>query len=52
MPLATRHRATYDLGAVSSNGSNVLVVNNGQSVQVSWTQAGFDPAVKFAVKGG
>lgn len=51
-PLATEHKATYELGAVSSNGSNVLVVNNGQGVQVSWTQAGFAPVVKFVVKGG
>jgi carbonic anhydrase len=50
--LANEHRATFELGAaVSSNGSNVLLVNNGQGVQVSWTQTGFSPKVLITVKG-
>lgn len=49
--LANEHRATYELGAVSSNGSNVVLVNDGHSVQVSWTRAGFDPKITITVKG-
>lgn len=51
--LANEHRATFELGAaVSSNGSNVLLVNNGQGVRISWTQTGFNPKVLITVKDG
>lgn len=50
-PLANEHRAMFELGAAVSNGTNVLLVNNGASVQVSWTQT-FSPKVTITVKGG
>lgn len=50
--LANEHRAKFELGAAVSNGSNVLLVNNGQGVRVSWTQPGFSPKVTITAKGG
>lgn len=49
--LATEQRVTYDLGAVVSNGSNVIISNNGHSVQVTWDQPAFKPGVTITVKG-
>jgi hypothetical protein len=49
--LASEQRVTYDLGALVSNGSNVIITNNGHSVQVTWDQPGFKPGVTITVKG-
>lgn len=49
--LANKHRVQYELGAVASNGSNIRLVNNGHSVQVSWTGAAVQPKLTIAVKG-
>lgn len=49
--VANEHRAVFQLGAVTANGTSVRLTNNGHSVQVSWTDVGFAPKVLITVKG-
>lgn len=49
--LPTEQRVTYNLGAVVSNGSNIVITNDGHSVQITWDQPGFTPGVTITVKG-
>jgi hypothetical protein len=50
-PLDASHKASWVLGSLTANGSNVGVANNGHSVQVFWQDAGFEPYVSLVVQG-
>jgi hypothetical protein len=58
LPLGTavsvEHRTKWALGALPSNGSNIVVKNTGHSVQLTWpagTHTEFTPHVDVIVQG-
>jgi hypothetical protein len=50
-PLDASHKASWVLGGLTANGSNVGVSNNGHSVQLFWQDPGFEPYVSLVVQG-
>eukprot|EP00882_Tetradesmus_deserticola_P012939 GHRQ01013715.1.p1 GENE.GHRQ01013715.1~~GHRQ01013715.1.p1 ORF type:complete len:210 (+),score=68.54 GHRQ01013715.1:255-884(+) len=51
-PLDASHKATWALGSLAANGSNVRVANNGHSVQVLWQDPSFKPYISLVVQAG
>lgn len=43
------HQTKIDLGTLTSNGSNVEVINNGHTVQVEWVDSKFTPLVSIVL---
>jgi hypothetical protein len=50
-PLDASHKASWQLGSLTANGSNLGVANNGHSVQVFWQDPAFEPYVSLVVQG-
>ncbi|WIA40595.1 hypothetical protein OEZ86_013935 [Tetradesmus obliquus] len=51
-PLDASHKASWQLGSLTANGSNVGVANNGHNVQVSWQDPSFEPYLSLVVQAG
>jgi hypothetical protein len=55
LPVSEAHATLFELGAIASNGSNIVVANTGHTVQVSWAlqeqQGGAAPSISIAVRG-
>lgn len=49
--ISSANAAAFDLGVLTSNGSNVAVINNGHTVQLQWEDQGWAPSLTFAVPG-
>uniref|UniRef100_A0A383VPS2 Carbonic anhydrase n=1 Tax=Tetradesmus obliquus TaxID=3088 RepID=A0A383VPS2_TETOB len=51
-PLDASHKASWQLGSLTANGSNVGIANNGHNVQVSWQDPSFEPYLSLVVQAG
>ncbi|WIA20305.1 hypothetical protein OEZ85_006137 [Tetradesmus obliquus] len=51
-PLDASHKASWQLGSLAANGSNVGVANNGHNVQVFWQDPSFEPYLSLVVQAG
>jgi len=50
--IAPEHAINWQLGTLTSNGSNIAVANNGHSVQLSWTDPAAAPKISVVLQGG
>eukprot|EP00775_Hariotina_reticulata_P005414 gene5414-5647_t len=48
--IAPEHVTSWQLGTLTSNGSNVAIANNGHSVQLSWSDPAAAPKVMVALQ--
>ncbi|KAF6251165.1 hypothetical protein COO60DRAFT_1645359 [Scenedesmus sp. NREL 46B-D3] len=51
-PLDALHKASWALGSLTANGSNVRVANDGHGVQVFWQDPSFKPYISLVVQAG